>query len=73
VQPVIKNDTIVYQTINEILRGRRAVTTVMALKLSRSFNNSPEFWLNAQCAVDLWEAEQHCKEDIKRISPLQAA
>jgi addiction module HigA family antidote len=61
------------QTINELLRGRRAVTPVMALKLSRLFNNSPEFWLNAQRAVDLWEAEQHYKEDIGRISPLQAA
>ena len=38
------------QTINELLRERRAVTPVMALRLSRLFGNSPEFWLNAQHA-----------------------
>ena len=38
------------QTINELLRERRAVTPVMALRLSRLFGNSPEFWLNVQHA-----------------------
>jgi len=28
----------------------------MALRLSRLFGNTPEFWLNAQRAVDLWDA-----------------
>ena len=36
------------QSINELLRGRRAVSPEMALRLSRLFGNSPEFWLNAQ-------------------------
>jgi len=47
------------QTINELLRERRAITPIMALRLSRLFGNSPEFWLNAQHARDLWESEQH--------------
>lgn len=44
------------QTVNELLRERRALSPEMALRLSRLFGNSPEFWLNAQRAVDLWEA-----------------
>ena len=36
------------QTVNEILRERRSVTAEMALRLSRLFRNTPEFWLNAQ-------------------------
>jgi addiction module HigA family antidote len=36
------------QTVNELLRERRAVSPEMALRLSRLFGNSPEFWLNAQ-------------------------
>ena len=44
------------QSVNELLRGRRAVTPAMALRLSKLFGNSPEFWLNAQRAVDLWGA-----------------
>jgi len=61
------------QSINELLRERRAVSPEMALRFSRLFGNSPEFWLNAQRAVDLWEAAQAIKEDVERIKPLSVA
>jgi addiction module HigA family antidote len=61
------------QTVNELLQERRTLTPEMALRLSRLFGNSPEFWLNAQRAVDLWEAARNMKEQIDRISPLTAA
>ena len=61
------------QSINELLRGRRALSTGMALRLSRLFGNSAEFWLNAQRGVDLWDASQAIKEDVARIKPLQLA
>mgnify|MGYP001566389676 CR=1 FL=1 len=61
------------QTVNELLRERRAISPEMALRLSRLFGNSPEFWLNAQRAVDLWEAARSIKNTINRIAPLTAA
>ena len=61
------------QSINELLRGRRAVSPEMALRLARLFGNAPEFWLNAQRAVDLWDAAQTIKDDVARIKPLQVA
>lgn len=61
------------QTINELLRERRAVSPEMALRLSRLFGNSPEFWLNVQRSVDLWDAARHSKKKIDRINPLHAA
>ena len=61
------------QSINELLRERRAVSPEMALRLARLFGNSPEFWLNAQRAVDLWDAAQAIKGDVARIRPLNAA
>lgn len=61
------------QTINEILRERRAMTPAMALRLSRLFGNAPEFWLNAQRAYDLWHAQKSYQRDIKRIKPMHAA
>ena len=61
------------QSINELLRGRRAVSPEMSLRLARLFGNSPEFWLNAQCAVDLWDAAQAIKKDVARIKPLRTA
>ena len=61
------------QTVNELLRERRAVSPSMALCLSRLFRTSPDFWLNAQRAVDLWNAERSIKKKIERITPLSAA
>ncbi len=61
------------QTVNELLRERRAVSPEMALRLSRLFGNTAEFWLNAQRAVDLWEAAKAVRGKIERISPLKAA
>ena len=58
------------QTINELLRGRRAVSPEMALRLGRLFGNTPEFWLNAQRGVDLLDAAQAIKTEVKRIKPL---
>jgi addiction module HigA family antidote len=61
------------QSINELLRGRRAVSPEMALRLARLFGNTPEFWLNAQRAVDLWQAAQTIRDDVARIKPLRVA
>ena len=61
------------QTVNELLRESRTLTPLMALRLSRLFGNTAEFWLNAQCAHDLWDAQQSHQTEIKRIHPLKAA
>ena len=46
------------KVINRIVNGRSAVTAPMALKLAATFNTTPEFWLNAQEAVDIWRASR---------------
>ena len=61
------------QSVNELLRERRAVSPDMALRLARLFGNTPEFWLNAQRAVDLWDTAGAIKNDVSRIKPLSAA
>jgi addiction module HigA family antidote len=61
------------QSVNELLRERRAVSPAMALRLSRLFGNTPEFWLNAQRAVDLWDAAQAIKAQVDNIQPLRVA
>ena len=60
------------QTVNELLRERRAITPAMALRLSRLFGNTPEFWLNAQRAVDLWNVQTTYKNELERIQSLNA-
>ncbi|SHM32206.1 HigA family addiction module antitoxin [Vreelandella subglaciescola] len=61
------------QSVNELLRERRALSPEMALRLGRLFGNSPEFWLNTQRAVDLWAAAQSISGEVQRIKPLHAA
>jgi len=61
------------QTVNELVRERRAVSPEMALRLSRLFGNRAEFWLDAQRKVDLWEASRKVKREVERIRPLRVA
>jgi addiction module HigA family antidote len=46
------------KVVNRIINGRTSVSAEMALKLGATFRTSPEFWLNAQKAVDLFHAER---------------
>jgi addiction module HigA family antidote len=61
------------QTVNELINEKRALSASMALRLSRFFGNSPEFWLNAQRELDLWEAERLHKAELNQIKPLPTA
>ena len=61
------------QTVNELLRERRALSPEMALRLARLFGNTPEFWLNLQRSVDLWDAGEAIKADVRLIKPLRVA
>ena len=58
------------QSVNELVRCRRAVTSDMALRLSRLFGTSPAYWLNLQRNTDLWESPDLHRDDLERIAPL---
>ena len=45
------------KVISRLVNGRTSVSAEMALRLGATFRTSPEFWLNAQKAVDLFRAE----------------
>lgn len=57
--------------VNELCNDRRAVTADTALMLARVFGNSPEFWLNTQRRMDLWEA-MHTPRRRERIERAKA-
>lgn len=44
------------KVVNRIVNGRSGLTAEMALKLGAAFRTTPDFWMNAKKAVDLWEA-----------------
>ena len=66
----LSKDIKVQQTaISQIIRGSRRITVDMALRLSRYFGNSAQFWLNLQNHYDL-ESEMERKENLlKEIVP----
>ena len=50
------------KVINRIVNNRSSVSAEMAVKLASAFRNSPEFWLNAQQAVDVFKARQKVRK-----------
>ena len=59
--------------INEIVLGKRRITADTALRLSRFFGNSPQFWLGLQMDYDLDLAEDKLQNRLdKEIQPFAA-
>ena len=46
------------KVVNRIVNGRSSVTAEMAIRLGAALRMSPEFWLNAQQAVDIFRASR---------------
>lgn len=57
------------KTINEICRGKRGISTEMAIKLAKALGGSPQFWLNLQ---NNWELSQFDEEDYGNIELIAA-
>ena len=63
-----------YPRMNEIIKGKRSVTPDTALRLARFTGTEPEFWLNLQQAVDLWDAVHSDQaRELKEIEPAHVA
>lgn len=63
-----------YPRMNEIVKGRRAVTPDTALRFARFTGTEPAFWLNLQQRVDLWDAlRSEEATDVQDIEPARVA
>jgi len=59
--------------INEIVLGKRGVTADTALRLSRYFHMSPQFWLGLQMDYELDVAQDSLEGRIeKEVTPMAA-
>ena len=56
--------------INEIVKGKRAITADTALRLSRYFGTSEGLWLGLQSDFDLENSREALRAEINRIKPL---
>ena len=58
-----------YQRVNEIINGRRGITTSTALRFSKFLKTTPDFWMNLQVRWDLYNTLKKEAEELERIKP----
>ncbi|HAS3381133.1 HigA family addiction module antitoxin [Vibrio cholerae] len=56
-------------TVSNLINGG-VLTAPVAIKLAAALGNTPEFWLNIQHAVDLWDTRNRYQEEAKFVKPL---
>jgi antitoxin HigA-1 len=58
-------------TLSRIVHDKAVLTAPMAIKLAAALGNTPEFWLNIQHAVELWDVRSSAYQGeagaVKRI------
>ena len=70
----LSKDIGVAQTrISEILSGKRSITADTALRLSRYFGNSAQFWMNLQTQYDLRQAQEENGDVYSQLPVVQLA
>jgi addiction module HigA family antidote len=57
--------------VNDLVRGKRGITADTALRLSRYFGNSAQFWIGLQSGHDLWVASRD--KSWNRVKPRSRA
>ena len=58
--------------IGEIVNGTRAITADTALRLSKLFGTTPEFWMNLQTSFDLEIARDQFEDELDNIHTVAA-
>lgn len=56
--------------INEIVLGKRAITADTALRLSKAFGNSVQFWMGLQDEYEIREAKASIHDQLERVVQL---
>jgi addiction module HigA family antidote len=62
-----------YQRVNELVNGRRGVTTATALRLAKFFGTTPDFWLNLQLRWELYHAQRAEADALRKIRRVRQA
>lgn len=60
-----------FQRVNQIVNEKRAVTPDTALRLSKLFGTSVDFWMNLQLACDIYGAIHSAGQSLKKIRAIK--
>jgi len=58
--------------VSEIIKGKRKITTDTALRLSKFFGTTPDFWLSLQMEYDLREEKSTKAQEINSIKSFKS-
>ncbi len=65
----LSRETGIPQTrLSEIIKMRRGITADTALRLSRFFGTTPQFWLGLQNDYDLEEKQKLLNKELEKIT-----
>lgn len=59
-----------YPRLNEIIRGKRAISVDTALRLERVIGMPADFWLGLQQDWDVWHAKRTAAPMVAKLVPL---
>jgi antitoxin HigA-1 len=59
--------------ISQIIKGNRRITADTALRFSKYFGNSADFWLGIQDEYDLREEKKHIAKELEKIPHVKAS
>jgi addiction module HigA family antidote len=56
------------QALSDVVNERASLSVDMAIRISKAFGSSPDFWLRIQLAHSLWQARQRIDEiKVERV------
>ena len=58
-------------TLNNVLHGKRALSSEMALKLGKYFSVDPKYLLNIQTELEVRKKEREMGKTLNNIQPLE--
>jgi addiction module HigA family antidote len=61
------------KTLSELYNAKRGISATMALKLSRYFGTTPQFWMTLQDNYDLFQAYLKEQKNIEQVPVLKQA
>lgn len=59
--------------ISQIIKGNRRITADTALRFSKYFGNSADFWLGIQDEFDLREEKRKIADELEKIPHVKAS
>ena len=59
------------QALSRLIHEKSSISAEMAIRLSKAFSTSPDYWMNLASQFELWQAKQH--KSLIKVEPFNEA